>query len=229
MGKTGLTVVKIGGSHADAAHLRPWLDALAGCGGSVIIVPGGGAFADAVRVAQAQTGFSDAAAHAMALNAMAQFGCVLCDMQPQLRMAASLADIRHALAAGLVPVWTPAEMALRAKDIPATWDVTSDSLAAWLAGRIGAERLMLVKHGTFTAAVSASALAQRGIVDPLFPRFLALSGAQGFIAAPDDHAQIAAAINGDGALGVAILLQDESVTQFEASWPKSKRRVGAGP
>ena len=229
MRNPGLTVVKIGGSHAGAAHLRPWLDALAGCGGRAIIVPGGGPFADAVRVAQAQIGFSDAAAHEMALYAMAQFGLVLCDMQPALRMASSRAEMRRVIASGLMPVWAPAEMALRAKDIPASWDVTSDSLAAWLAGCVGAKRLLLVKHGTFTDAASASALAARGVVDPLFPRFLAAGGAQGFIATPDDHAQAAAALRDGGAPGVPILLQGERVAQFEASWPRSKRRVGAGP
>ena len=45
----GPIVVKLGGSHAFATHLRAWLDALAQAGGNVVVVPGGGPFADAVR------------------------------------------------------------------------------------------------------------------------------------------------------------------------------------
>ena len=34
----------------------------------------------------------------------------------------------------------------RRPDIPWSWNVTSDSLAAWLAGELPASRLVLVKH-----------------------------------------------------------------------------------
>ena len=37
----------------------------------------------------------------------------------------------------------------RAAALPETWELTSDSLAAWLAGALGAGRLVLVKHGRF--------------------------------------------------------------------------------
>jgi aspartokinase-like uncharacterized kinase len=41
---------------------------------------------------------------------------------------------------------------LRREDpVPHSWDVTSDSIAAWVAGAIGAERLVLVKPPGATA------------------------------------------------------------------------------
>ena len=46
-------VVKLGGSHAGSALLRPWLRAIEAAAGRVVLVPGGGPFADAVRDAQA--------------------------------------------------------------------------------------------------------------------------------------------------------------------------------
>jgi aspartokinase-like uncharacterized kinase len=42
-------------------------------------------------------------------------------------------------------VWLPSVMVLAEEKIPKTWDVTSDSLAAWLAKRIKAKHLVLVK------------------------------------------------------------------------------------
>ena len=48
----GLTVLKLGGSYAFSPHLKDWLDAIAACAGCAVVVPGGGPFADAVRMAQ---------------------------------------------------------------------------------------------------------------------------------------------------------------------------------
>lgn len=231
MKKSGITVVKLGGSHAGFAHLDAWLDALATCGGRAVIVPGGGAFADAVRTVQAAIAFDDAAAHHMALLAMEQFGLALVSKRPNLRLAASAAAIVRALREGKVPVWAPTAMVLRAKDIPANWDVTSDSLAAWLAGRVGAKRLLLVKHGgALGSSTSAADLAARGTVDPAFPRFLTDSGAEAFIAPPDGHAAAAVAIRGDGTSGICIRLHEQDATRLHSSpWPRSRRHAGAGP
>jgi aspartokinase-like uncharacterized kinase len=178
MAGSDVTVVKFGGSHAGSDNLAGWLRALATCGGQVVVVPGGGVFADTVRAAQSRIGFDDTTAHAMALLAMEQFGLALTSLEPRFRMAASIAAIRQVLRDGDVPVWAPTAMVLRAADIPASWDITSDSLAAWLAGRIKATHLLLVKHGAVAGTpVKAEQLAARGVVDPVFPWFLAACGA----------------------------------------------------
>src|SRR5262245_16671636 len=106
----GATVVKLGGSLAFSDALRPWLKALAGCAGHVVVVPGGGPFADAVRVAQPKMGFDDRAAHHMALIAMEQYGRALVGLGENLILAGSVAAIERALRDGRVPVWAPARM-----------------------------------------------------------------------------------------------------------------------
>ena len=128
------TVVKLGGSHAFSEHLAGWVEAIADCAGHVIVVPGGGPFADAVRDAQPKIGFDDAAAHHMALLAMEQYGCALASLNGAFVLANSANAMERALDARQVPVWMPSRMALAAADIPASWEITSDSLAAWLAG-----------------------------------------------------------------------------------------------
>ena len=189
--RSRLAIVKLGGSHATGPHLKDWLAAIAAEAGSIVIAPGGGPFADAVRAAQARIGFDDRAAHAMALMAMAQFGSALESLNPALRLAASRAAILRALKEAKVPVWSPERMA-RAAALPETWDLTSDSLAAWLAGALGASRLVLVKHGRFEgAAVDAHDLVVRGVVDPLFPSYLKESGAQAWLAGPAESARLA--------------------------------------
>jgi dihydroneopterin aldolase len=192
----GLAIVKLGGSHATGPHLKDWLAAIAAEAGAIAIVPGGGAFADAVRSAQASMGFDDPAAHAMALMAMAQFGRALQSLNPALRLAASRAAILRALKDGKVPVWSPEAMA-RAAALPETWDLTSDSLSAWLAGALGAGSLVLVKHGRFAGrALDAHDLATRGTVDPLFPRYLKASGARALLAPPTGSAGLAEGLRG---------------------------------
>jgi dihydroneopterin aldolase len=200
-----LIIVKLGGSYAFSKHLVAWLDALMLVAGRVVIVPGGGPFADAVRTAQPTMGFDDRAAHRMALLAMEQFGCALAGLRPSLRVAETTAAIRAALRAGAVPVWAPTRMVLNAKDVPTSWDVTSDSLAAWLAGLLGAKLLLLVKSSQAPQGpVRADDLAARGVVDPGFPRFLAASGAQANLGGPSDHAAFAAAVPSGSMVGVRI-------------------------
>jgi aspartokinase-like uncharacterized kinase len=190
-GRERLAVVKLGGSHAGGRHLKDWLAAIAAEAGAFVIVPGGGPFADAVRSAQASIGYDDSAAHAMALMAMAQFGRALESLNPALRLAASRAEIARALKDGKVPVWSPEPMA-RAAKLPETWALTSDSLAAWLAGALGVRSLVLVKHGRLeAAAIDVHDLAAQGVVDPLFPRYLRESGARAWLAAPSESARLA--------------------------------------
>jgi aspartokinase-like uncharacterized kinase len=171
-------VVKLGGSLASSPSLREWLDVVAGAGGGrTVIVPGGGPFADAVRAVQRQQGFDDASAHRMALLAMEQYGRMLIAMQPALSSAYIGSAVGSALARAGVPVWMPSAMVLARSDIPASWDVTSDSLAAWLAAELRAAVLVLVKSvKVIEAQAAVTDLVGRGWVDPEFPRFAAAAG-----------------------------------------------------
>ena len=81
-----------------------------------------------------------------ALLGMEQFGRALASFDARLSPVDSVAGLRRGLRDNKVPVWLPTRMTLGAADVPATWDVTSDSLAAWLAGRLGARRLVLMKQ-----------------------------------------------------------------------------------
>src|SRR5262245_48754262 len=207
MGDRETTVVKLGGSHAFAPHLRPWLQAMSRCPGRVVVVPGGGPFADAVRDAQGKMGFDDRAAHHMALLAMEQYACALASIEPGLVMADSLAGIRQALGRAQVPVWCPVQMVLGAKEIPWSWEVTSDSLAAWLAGQLGARRVLLVKHLAVPIDCALDGLVAHAIVDEALPRFLRELDLDAYVAGPADFATIVAAIREGSPVGVRVAQQ----------------------
>lgn len=164
-------VVKLGGSTAYHVEMESWIAAIAQAAIPLVLVPGGGPFADRVRDAQPKMRFSDRAAHFMAVLAMEQMGLALAEMHPRLVPARSLADIEAALSDAKIPVWLPYEMLRGARDVPEGWDMTSDSLSAWLAGRVGASSLLLIKQ-TDQISDSLQELAEMGIVDRLLPQML---------------------------------------------------------
>jgi dihydroneopterin aldolase len=173
----GISVVKLGGSLALSGQLPDWLTAIEAGAGNVVLVCGGGPFADAVRRAQKRMGFGDEAADLMALMAMEQYGIALTALNVCFVVADSRTAVSAALRAERVPIWAPRRMMRAAPDIPPSWDVTSDSLAARLAGELGATRLLLIKRARLPAGtLTAEGLSKDGVVDAAFPRFLAASG-----------------------------------------------------
>jgi len=183
-----LGVVKLGGSTAFDMRLKPWAEALAARSFPLIVVPGGGPFADQVRDAQRRIGFSDEAAHAMAILAMDQFGYALAELGGHFVTARTPDEIARALECGETPVWLPSAMTIGRAGIPCSWDVTSDSLAAWLAGELHAGTLLLVKQTQdFSAEDDLGSLAGRGIVDAFLPSMLPRD-IDFYIAGPEDAA-----------------------------------------
>ncbi|GIX29290.1 MAG: hypothetical protein KatS3mg123_3171 [Burkholderiales bacterium] len=205
-------VVKLGGSLAGEAVLRDWLETLARYGGGqVIIVPGGGPFADRVREAQEAWRFDDGIAHRMALLGMEQYGLMLAGICPDLVPAGSREELVGALRSGRVAVWLPARMALAAEEIPASWDVTSDSLAAWLAHYVSAERLVLVKpFAPAQAEIAAEEMSRSGLVDPSFPAFVRSGCFQTLVLAKQQHETLGQLLLGSVCRPTGILVDRDS-------------------
>jgi aspartokinase-like uncharacterized kinase len=139
-----LTVVKVGGGLGRGAGddaLRAMCTTLGELGTRhpLLVVPGGAGFADAVRVADRRLGLRAATAHRMAILGMEQFGWLLSDLIPGADRCARLEGARAGRTGVLLPAGLPLD------ELPASWQVTSDSIAAWVAGRVGAGRLVLVK------------------------------------------------------------------------------------
>jgi dihydroneopterin aldolase len=192
---TAPVVVKLGGSFAFSAILTDWIRALTSCAGRVVVVPGGGPFADTVRTAQRRMGFDNRAAHLMSLLAMEQYGHALICGNDLLQPADSVERIEQHLAAQRVPVWMPARMAAAAADVEPSWRVTSDSLAAWLSGTIGAGQLILVKHfGALSGPQQCQDLVAMGVIDEAFPQYLQKAAVSASLLGPADHAILATAI-----------------------------------
>jgi aspartokinase-like uncharacterized kinase len=119
----------------------------------LLVVPGGGPFADAVRAVDERLHLSDDAAHWMAILAMDQYAHLLADRLEGSALAAGQREIAAALAAGQIPILAPSRWLRDADPLPHSWDVTSDSIAAWVAGEVGACRLVLIKPSGASGSV----------------------------------------------------------------------------
>lgn len=161
-----VVVVKIGGGLlAQAGRLDAVLAEIALVGQRVplLVVPGGGPFADAVRDVDRKLGLSDDAAHWMAVLAMDQYAHLIVDRQACAALVTGPVEIEGALADGRLPVLAPYRWLKERDPLPHAWDVTSDSIAAWVADALGAHRLVLVKPPHAEGAA---------LVDPYFSRAL---------------------------------------------------------
>lgn len=162
-------IIKLGGSLLGSPELIKWLALVAQYSdGKVVIVPGGGLFANSVREAQMITNVSDAVAHKMALLAMDQYGLMLAGMNPALVTASSELEIAERGWQHRGIVWLPSKMVLADQTIPPNWQVTSDSLSAWLGNQLGAQQLILVKSKSLiTYQKEASSRLQHLVDDEL--------------------------------------------------------------
>lgn len=167
-------VVKVGGSLLGSPELERWLGLFAKFSdGNIIIVPGGGVFADAVRDAQKVSKISDKCAHKLAVLAMDQFGLLLANMNPDLAVARSEMEIDERIWQHRCIVWLPSQMVLAEDTIPQSWDVTADSIAAWMADKMNAQQLVLLKSDKPDGEkLSLRMMSESGVVDEAFSDFV---------------------------------------------------------
>jgi aspartokinase-like uncharacterized kinase len=148
-------VIKVGGSLAETPEvLRDVCNKLSELAEkyTITIVPGGGRFADVVRDFDQRFSVLPEVAHHMAILGMDQFGLLLSAITPGSIAARKLNDLEKITTEGKVPIFLPFNTMLDEDPLPNSWDVTSDSIAAYVAKRLGAAKLMLVTDvdGIFT-------------------------------------------------------------------------------
>ncbi len=169
-------VVKVGGSLLDWPSLPARLaDYLATRRGDrLVLVVGGGRFADTLRDLDATHALGEARSHALALRVLDLTAWVVADLMPGLVVVDEIDDLESAWSSGLVPVLAPRRF-LDADErsgvfLPHAWSTTTDAIAARLASRIGAGELALLKSAPIPSGTDRDAAARLGLVDPEFPR-----------------------------------------------------------
>jgi 5-(aminomethyl)-3-furanmethanol phosphate kinase len=151
-----LTVIKVGGALASIPGALERVCAVLGTVARehrVVIVPGGGPFANAVRQFDRTVGVSPDAAHWMAILSMDQYAHVLAERIPGAVLAEDVGALGEMLEGDAQPVVLAPSRWMRSADVfPHSWEVTSDTIAAFIAGALDASQLILVKATSDTSA-----------------------------------------------------------------------------
>jgi aspartokinase-like uncharacterized kinase len=148
-------VIKIGGSLAeDPERLRALCTKLSEFAKkyAIVVVPGGGRFADVVREFDKRFTLAGGISHRMAILGMDQFGLLLSQIIPDSCATYLLSDAKQLSEIRVVPVFLPSRLMFREDPLESSWDVTSDSIAAYVAGRLHVAKVVLVTDvdGIFT-------------------------------------------------------------------------------
>jgi len=178
-GSSSIAVVKVGGSLYDlpdlGTRLRRWLaEQLAGS--RVVLVPGGGPLADAIRRLDRRHGLGEETSHWLALRALTVNAHFLASLAPPACVIDDVAELGRAWEKSLLPILDVREFARgderRPDHLPHSWSVTSDSLAARVAIVLRASHLVLLKSTTIPPDVDWREAGRLGLVDALFAEVL---------------------------------------------------------
>ncbi|WP_231845152.1 amino acid kinase [Methanocella paludicola] len=174
-----LFVLKLGGSLF--GHAPDILRRVADSGSDVLVVPGGGPFADLIREIDLERGLSANAAHWMAVLAMDQYAYYLHD-KTGIELTPLLVRKKG------VRIILPYEVLRRQDELPHSWDVTSDTIAAWMAYKTASDFIKatdvdgVMLEGQLQETVDASTLKGRETcVDRAMPGFLVEHGMDALI------------------------------------------------
>lgn len=163
-----MRVVKLGGSLLETSKLFDCLKHIITQNQKTVVVCGGGVFADCVRNAQKKWQFNDVAAHEMALLAMQQNALMCQSLQPEFSLFSKAQDFQQQH----FSIWLPDISELNVDNIAPSWEITSDSLSAWLAKKLKAEKLIVVKPDKIEPSDTPYDLMELEIVDDAFPDFV---------------------------------------------------------
>ena len=163
--------MKIGGSLID--QVPGITRALLASPCPVLVIPGGGPFANLVRTLHAP----DNESHWMAVLGMEQYGWYIASFgisaSPDLQVP------------GHPVVLLPYALMRKEDPLPHNWDITSDTIAAWAAHRLGLDLVILksvdgiMKEGTLLEKVISPLKCEE--VDPGFIRFVLHHGVRTLI------------------------------------------------
>ncbi|HWL10012.1 MAG TPA: hypothetical protein VNQ76_16525 [Planctomicrobium sp.] len=165
------TVVKVGGSLLDLPELPVRLNALMKIlPSSILLIVGGGGFADEVRRLDRIHDWPESLSHRVAMRSMS-VGATLLSRGLSLPLASSWEQAQHMFNESRAVVVDIFEWE-NVDELPASWDLTSDSIAAWLTEQCKGERLVLAKSVDLPDPVKTlDELSSQGFLDPCFPSF----------------------------------------------------------
>ncbi len=185
-------VVKIGGSLFPeyAIKLAKELKNTNSC-----IILGGGEFANLIRKYDDEFNFSDETNHWRAIDCMDIIAKLVNDKVKSCKLAYSLKDIEEINSEGFTPIFVVSEFLKKEDPFKCSWDVTSDSIAAYVAHLLNANLLIVTNvngiytrepkevGSTFISKIDAKTLLtfQESSIDVMLPSLLLKFGTNCYV------------------------------------------------
>ncbi|WP_435009603.1 uridylate kinase [Tundrisphaera lichenicola] len=172
-------VVKVGGSLLDWPDLSGRLSAYLESrqGDRIVLIVGGGRFADALRDLDRTHGLGEARSHALALRVLDSTAHVLAAIVPGLSVVETLDNLGGSWAVCRAAILAPRRFLDeddRSSDpLPHAWATTTDAIAARVAVRLGARELILLKSTPIPLGLDLESASRIGLIDPETPRVAA--------------------------------------------------------
>jgi 5-(aminomethyl)-3-furanmethanol phosphate kinase len=175
-GRSTCRVVKLGGSLLDLpdlpSRLRDWLQRQPKK--PTVLLVGGGRMVDMLRAADRLHELGETVSHWLCIRVMTIHAEMLAALLPEAVLRRSLAQWAATAPPSLAILdpWAflrEEEPQLAGGPLPASWQVTSDSIAARFAQAIGAGELTLLKSAPFRQGSTLAEAAATGYLDSLLP------------------------------------------------------------
>ncbi len=167
-----MRVIRLGGSLLSypelVASLRAWHECQTE--GPDFIVVGTGQFGETMRSLHTMHGLAEEFSHETCLDLMEISARILANLAPEWKLLDPIpTDCQNLDPRGQWIVSSPRTLLAEEVDpLPACWSVTSDSIAAWIAGQLGAQELVLLKSCLPPSDANRESAAQSGYVDRFF-------------------------------------------------------------
>ncbi|MGP8323199.1 MAG: amino acid kinase family protein [Methanosarcinaceae archaeon] len=204
-------VVKLGGSLISSVpdivnELLKYSETSKNRDTAILIVPGGGMFADKVRSVSEKYDISDEAAHWMAILAMEQYGYYMID-KTDVKGIESIHDLLFG-----VSILLPYRLLKETDELAHSWNVTSDTIAAWVADKLNARLVKatdvdgVLVGNVLIQEISATDLLEMGItcVDKELPKFIRAKNMDCMVVNGHYPKRLIAAVEGETVIGTSI-------------------------
>jgi aspartokinase-like uncharacterized kinase len=151
-----VTVVKIGGS-LFPEHTNELCEQLTKSKEKIVLVNGGGPLANNIREFNKTCSFSDDVNHWNAIKCMDIIGNFIADENKNIVPITSLDEIENIYKMNKIPLILTYELMRKEDPLKHSWDVTSDSIACWIANKINAKLLILTNvDGIYRGNISSN-------------------------------------------------------------------------
>jgi hypothetical protein len=162
---------------------------------SSVIILGGGEFANLIRKYDSQMHFSEEANHWRAIDCMDIIAKLVDDKVDSTKLAFSIEEVNKISDEGLTPIFVVSEFLKREDPFECSWDVTSDSIAAYVAHLLNANLLIVTNvngiytqepkepGSTFISKIDAKTLLtfQESSIDVMLPSLLLRYGTDCYV------------------------------------------------